>query len=110
MQIDEPMDNAIRESIINDTGIITFDVSHPFTFIDNGGNLSQHTVVGADASVIETQTFSDILLNSSTDFSGLRLSFGAANLFRTFTGAIYPYLEYQFTFSQPIADRFYTIQ
>jgi hypothetical protein len=45
-----------------------------------------------------------------SNFSDLRLSFAAANLFRTFTGAIYPYLEYKFTFPQAIADRFYTIQ
>ncbi|MCX6825144.1 MAG: hypothetical protein NTY80_02865 [candidate division SR1 bacterium] len=110
MQVDERKDNAIRESLINTTGIIAFDVSSPHSFspVDNGFDLTQHTVVGPDANYIEGQTFHQIL--TSTDFSGLRLSFGAANLFRTFTGTIYPYLEYQFTFSQPIADRFYTIE
>jgi len=108
MQVDEPKDNAIRESIINDTGVITFDASHSFTPIAHGLGLAKHTVVAADAHDIEIQTFSQIL--SSNAFSGLRLSFGAANLFRTFTGAIYPYLEYQFTFPQAIADRFYTIE
>lgn len=110
MQVDTSKDNAIRESVINDTGIITLDASslHQFTPIDNGANLTQHNVVASDASAIEWQHFSDIL--SSNTFSELRLSFGAANLFRTFTGAIYPYLEYQFTFPQPIADRFYTIE
>lgn len=109
MQVDENMDNAIRESVINDTGDITLDIAHHFTPIAHGSHLTKHNVVGADASAIETTIFSDILSNP-TNFSGLRLSFGAANLFRTFTGAIYPYLEYQFTFPQPIADRFYTIE
>ncbi|MEI6773292.1 MAG: hypothetical protein WCL18_00195 [bacterium] len=106
MQIDEPNDNVIRESIINDTG--TIDFANTFTPILHGANLTKHTVVGADAGDIETQRFKDIF--QTPDFSGLRISFGGANLFRTFTGTIYPYLEYQFTFPQPIADRFYTIE
>ena len=108
MQIDDNKDNAIRESIINDTGIITFDLAHPFTSIAHGIGLTKHNVVAADASAIETKNFPTIL--SSNDFSELRLTFGATNLFRTFTGAIYPYLEYQFTFPQQVADRFYTIE
>lgn len=107
MQIDETRDNAIRESIINETGVIDF--TNSFTPIANGGDLNQHTVVGSDASIIETGSFSTIFTDT-TNFSGLRLSFGVANLFRTFTGAIYPYLEYQFTFPQAIADRYYTIE
>ena len=107
MQIDEHKDNAIRESIINDTGTIAFENS--FTpIIPHGIGLSKHTVVAADADYIQNENFRQIF--TSSNFSWLRLSFGAANLFRTFTGAIYPYLEYQFTFPQPIADRFYTIQ
>ncbi len=111
MQVDTYKDNAIRESIINATGFITLDVSsaHHFTPISNGTKLAQHTVVSPDASVIENQPFSQIL-SDTNNFSGLRLSFGAVNLFRTYTGAIYPYLEYQFTFPQPVADRFYTIE
>jgi hypothetical protein len=107
MQIDESKDNAIRESTINNTWIIAF--SNSFTPINHGAGLTKHNVVAQDASAIEWQHFSQILSNAN-NFSDLRLSFGAANLFRTFTGAIYPYLEYQFTFPQAIADRFYTIQ
>ncbi len=110
MQVDENKDNAIRESIINDAGVMEFTNSFSPLIPPHGAGLTQHNVVGADANAIETTTFSDMLLNSSNYFSGLRLSFGAANLFRTFTGAIYPYLEYQFTFPQAIADRFYTIE
>lgn len=107
MQIDDANDNVIRESIINQTGVIDF--TNSYTPIVHGTRLGQHNVVGQNASDIEKLTFKQIFIDS-TDFSGLLLSFGAANLFRTFTGAIYPYLEYQFTFPQPIADRFYTIE
>ena len=106
MQVDEPNDTVIRESVINTSGKIDFIKFTPIP--PNGWGLHNHTVVGADASIIESLPFQQIF--TSSDFSGLRLSFGAANLFRTFTGAIYPYLEYQFTFPQPIADRFYTIE
>lgn len=106
MRIDYPNDNAIRESVINNTGTIDFN---KFTLLmSNGVGLHKHTVVGSDASAIETWTFNEIL--SLSNFSGLRVSFGAANLFRTRIGSIYPYLEYQFTFPQSIADRFYTIE
>ncbi|MFA7298675.1 MAG: hypothetical protein WC010_03465 [Candidatus Absconditabacterales bacterium] len=106
MQVDIYNDNAIRESIINNTGNIRFENTR--TPIVNGSNLTKHNVVAADASTIQTMPFSAIL--SSSMFSGLHLSFGATNLFRTYTGAIYPYLEYQFTFPQEISDRFYTIE
>lgn len=106
MQVDIYNDNAIRESIINNTWNIRFENTR--TPIVNGSNLTKHNVVAADASTIQTMPFSAIL--SSSMFSGLHLSFGATNLFRTYTGAIYPYLEYQFTFPQEISDRFYTIE
>ncbi|MEI7919339.1 MAG: hypothetical protein WCH65_03940 [bacterium] len=84
-------------------------MSHRFSPVGHGTQLTKHTVVGQDAHDIEILSFSDILSNIN-NFSGLRLSFGAANLFRTFSNAIYPYLEYQFTFPQAVADRFYTIE
>lgn len=106
MQIDDRLDNTIRESIINATGLIA--LIDTYTPVTNGFDLALHNVVGPNANDIERLNFKQIF--TSTEFSGLRLSFGAANLFRAFTGAIYPYLEYQFTFPQPIADRFYTIE
>ena len=107
MQIDEFNDNVIRESIINETGTINF--TNSFTPILHGEHLDKHNVVAQDADYI-TWNFETILSNLNNYFSGLRISFGGANLFRTRTGTIYPYLEYQFTFPQPIADRFYTIE
>ena len=109
MQVDEFKDNALRESLINATWTFAMDMSHRFSPVGHGTQLTKHTVVGQDAHDIEILSFSDILSNIN-NFSGLRLSFGAANLFRTFSNAIYPYLEYQFTFPQAVADRFYTIE
>lgn len=101
------MDNVIRESLITETGML-MNFTNTFTPLVNGNNLQRHNIVAQDADMISWQTFQTIF--SSDDFSDLHLSFGAANLFRTFTDTIYPYLEYQFTFPQPIADRFYTIE
>lgn len=108
--INEPRDNTIRESVINDSHTITF--ANNFTPIagafSHGSSITQHNVVSVDAAAIETTSFSDIF--TLPNFSGLRLSFGATNLFRTFTNALYPYVEYQFSFPQEIADRFYMIE
>lgn len=106
MQIDTDKDNTIREFFINETGVLSFE---NFTPVVNGAHLDKHNVVGADASFIEWKKFSNIL-SDTNNFSDLSLSFGAVNFFRTRIGTLYPYLEYQFTFPQAIADRFYTIE
>jgi len=51
MQVDEFMDNAIRESIINATGVINFTTS--FTPVIHGNNIIKHNVVGANPVAIE---------------------------------------------------------
>ncbi len=110
MQVDEYHDNAIRESIINEWGEINIGTNaYAFTPIDHGSAILFHNVISSEADAIKLNYFSTILSNTSS-YTWLRLSFGATNLFRTMTGVIYPYLEYQFTFPQPIADRFYTIE
>lgn len=111
MQVDGYHDNAFRESIINAWGEINIGTNsaYAFTPIDNGSHIPLHNVVSAQADDIDDDSFSYILSTPSL-YTWLRLSFGATNLFRTMTGAIYPYLEYQFHFPQEIADRFYTIQ
>lgn len=106
MQVDEFTDNAIRESTINNIAPIQF--THSFSPISNGSLLTKHTVVSSLADDIEIHTFDEIF--TSSYYTGLRLSFWAINLFRTFTGTVYPYLEYQFTFPEEIPDRFYTIE
>lgn len=64
MQIDEHKDNAIRESIINDTGTIAFENS--FTpIIPHGIGLSKHTVVAADADYIQNENFRQIFTSSN---------------------------------------------
>ena len=107
MQIDEDKDNTIRESIINETHTIAFANSYT-PVAPHGNGLLKHNVVGQNDP--GDYKFQQIFTDPDSHFSGLRLSFGAVNLFRSFTGAIYPYLEYQFIFPQPVADRFYTIQ
>lgn len=67
MQIDDRMDNAIRESIINDTGAIAFE--NTFTPVSpHGANLTQHTVVAQQADLIQTKNFKQIFTDTS-DFS-----------------------------------------
>ncbi len=109
-EVNYPKDTMIRDSLINATGNIAF--LNSFTPIANDGDywnaLTWHTVISSDEWEIIDKNFQNIF--ASTDFSGLRLSFNAATLFRAFNGSVYPYLEYQFTFPQPISDRFYTIQ
>lgn len=102
-------DNAIRESMLNSPNLIKFQNSKtPLNIPNNWSSILHHNVVSSDAAAIDATWFSSIL--SSNEFTWLRLSFWAVNLFRTAKDAIYPYLEYQFTFPQPIADRYYMIQ
>ena len=59
MQIDEPMDTTIRESIINEPRSIAFGDS--FTPVDpNGKRLRKQNIVGEAANIISDHTFSDI--------------------------------------------------
>ena len=108
MRVDEYKDNAIRESIINDGGAIEFRNSFS-PVLPHGSLLTKHNVVSSVESALASVPFS-LLLSNISQYTWLRISFGAANFFRTITGAIYPYLEYQFTFPDQISDRFFTIQ
>lgn len=108
MQVDTYSDNAIRESIVNDSWGISFSSEPPFSPVANGTELTYHNVTGIQADVIQSLGFSNIFTDT-THFSDLFLSFGAANFFRTFTDALYPYLEYRLSFPQEIADRDYSI-
>jgi hypothetical protein len=108
MQVDTYHDNALRESLINEVALVQFRDS--YTPVQHGSLIRQHNVVATDASTIQYLPFSTILSDIDADFSGLQLTFGVPYLLRSFAGSIYPYLEYQFTFPQPVSDRFYTIQ
>ena len=107
MVVDTYHDNALRESLINMTWHIALDAW--YTPVANGRWLKYHTVVGAESFAIQGQQFSEILSNLRSQFTDLRFTLGATQLFRTYTGTIYPYLEYQFTFPDWISDRYYTI-
>jgi len=104
MQIDTYKDNAFRESLFASNSDVEFLAFSPFT---NWSHLTKHNVVSAFADSIAPTSFSTLF--ASSDYTWLLLSFGAVSLFRSLGWAIYPYIEYQFTFPQEIADRFYTI-
>ena len=105
MQINTPYDNALRVSLLNPSVQLK---PNGYTFFTNNGiSLSGHTVVSSQASQIAPIDFPTILGNSN--FTNIELSFGLVSLLRSLQWAIYPYLEYRFDFTHPVADRFYTI-
>ena len=106
MQINTDYDTALRESLANATAALIFGNSYTPIF-PHGESLSWQNVVSSVASVIEPQTFTQLFQNPSV--SDLQFSFGLVALLRSYVGAIYPYLEYQFTFPQEISDRYFTI-
>lgn len=108
LHVNENQDIAIRESIINMTGDIDFEQFDPIKN-HSSSSLSGHVVIANDPSSINTNYFSTILWNNNT-YTGLTLNIWLINLLTTSNGDIYPFLEYQFSVSSPVADRFYNIQ
>ncbi len=106
--INEPEDNIIRESIIDQTWNIYFwDPDKKFSpLADQNNNLSGHNVISSQD--IMTGIWFDSLLTSNT--SWLKLWLSLVNLVHTQNENIYPFLEYKFWFPQPVADKFFTIQ
>lgn len=114
MQVDTAQDIAIRESILNNTGRLLFGgtlANQKFNPIVDytTNNLAQHNVVSVDASSIQNLTYNNILNNTSS-ITWLQFSINIVDLLRTKNNNIYPFLEYQLSFPQAVADRFYTIQ
>ncbi len=109
--INTNQDTAIREKIINQTGTLFFWDTLPqkrFTPLTHYSNtLTKQNVISSDTTHIENKAFYEILDGS---FSGLKLGIGIVNLLRTQQEKIYPFLEYQFSFPQPVADPFFTLQ
>lgn len=108
--VDEQRDIAIREKIINETWSLYFwDTSKNFSPLVNIQNiLTEHNVLSEDSDDIKNQTFNQIL--SSPSITGIKLWLGIVNMLRTDDNDIYPFLEYQFSFPQPVADSFFTLQ
>lgn len=110
--VDSSQDISIREKVINDTWALYFWALSPkfYSPLANYANtLTQHNVLSLDAATIAPISFRS-LLNWSNPVSWLKLWLGIVNLLRTQDDEIYPFLEYQFTFPQAVADSFFTIQ
>ncbi len=108
MQIDAPNDTIMRESWINATWTGQAMFASSYTPVVNGASLAMHNVVSVDDTAIAPLDFATIFQNVA--FTWLRLTLGVPNLLRSFNENIYPYLEYQFSFPQSVADRFYSLQ
>jgi hypothetical protein len=80
------------------------------------GDFKKNIIV-SDAQIDTWASFNDILLGGWSfalpgTVTGVNYTFWIVNLLLT-TGdfsSIYPFLEYQYSFPQPVADTFYTIQ
>lgn len=116
--LDETKDTSIRESVINNGGSLYFGKQTPewsFNPIDSYNSaLTGHNVVSSDPASIKGKPFNNAsaswLLQDINPATWLQFSFGLVDLLRSKNGNIYPFLEYQFHFAKPIADRFYTIE
>lgn len=114
--LDITKDTTIRESVINNNVILRFgDINeeyNPISIYTN--NAEKHNVISSDPSSIEITPFADgsddWLLQENNPATWLQFSFGLVDFLRSKGGNIYPFLEYQFHFTNPVADRFYTIQ
>lgn len=108
--VDTTQDIAMREQFINQTGQIYFwDSFKWFSPLVNYTNtLTQHNVLWLDPSWVETTPFKDILSQSSITW--LKLGFWIINLLTTIDGNIYPFLEYKFSFPEPVASNFFTLE
>jgi hypothetical protein len=69
--------------------------------------LTQHNSISANAT-IKTRNYQS-LFTDTTNVSWLELSLWVISLLRSKQGYLYPYLEYSFTFPQPVANTEYTL-
>lgn len=104
--VDETKDIAIREKVINETWFLNFGNSYNFSPLIYNNTLTEHNILSFDESIKDTP-FNTILDGSTT---WLKLGFWIINMLRTQSDNIYPFLEYQFSFPQPVADSFFTLQ
>lgn len=105
--VNYPKDNAIRASLFGTSVALSLTDYSPVGSLGHGDVLSWHTLLSPNASTLQQIPFETFL--GWWAYSNLEFSFGLTSLLRSFGWGIYPYLEYQFTFPQAVADRFYTI-
>ncbi len=108
--VDSQRDIAIREKIINETWALYFwDTMKNFSPLADIHNiLTEHNVLSETPDSIKSIWFNSIL--NSSEITGLKLWIGIVDILRTENNNIYPFLEYQFSFPQKVADSFYTLQ
>lgn len=105
--IDYSQDIAIREKVINDTWFLDFGTE--FSPLIYPNIISEHNVLSLDAVNIKDIPFGEIL-DWSSSITWIKLWLGIVNILRTEDDDIYPFLEYQFSFPQPVADSFFTLE
>jgi hypothetical protein len=111
--IDTLYDSNIRENTINyatqNNWFANLEFSETSKYNPIQSNITSfitgHNIISQDTTQLKEQSFKQII-NSSTDVS---LQFGLGPLLKSQNWNIYPFLEYQFQFSEPISDRFYHI-
>lgn len=108
--VDSTQDIAIREKVINDTWFLNFWIDYDFSPLVYPNILTEHNVLSLDADSIKNIPFDTILEWPASSITWIQLWLGIINLLRTEDDDIYPFLEYQFSFPQPVADSFFTLQ
>jgi hypothetical protein len=96
-------DTVIRESRINTNSPLIFNnTQNPFT--SSSTSTTGLTVISEKEGDLIGKTFSELL-----NMTGVQFRLSLLNLLTSTNKQIYPYLEYQLSFSDEIADRFYKI-
>ncbi len=108
MQVNEPFDSTIRASRINNlaTYILPLSFWNSFSPLLVSSSLTEHNSISATGTV-KQMTFHDIFV--SPEVSWLQLSLWLISLLRSQKGDLYPYLEYSFSFPQPVSNTYYLL-
>ena len=100
-------DSAIRESDINNDAALSFSTKK--TPLSRYSTTAEFTIISPLEAEIKNSTsrwFQSIF--NGDDFKNLKLRLALLNLLKTKIW-IYPYLEYYMQFSEPISDKYFTI-
>lgn len=108
MRVNEPYDSTIRAKRINNLATHSLDLTFWSTFSPIApSSLSQQNSISATGS-IRTKTF-QALFTDTANVTWLQLSLWIISLLRSNKWYLYPYLEYSFTFPQPVASTDYIL-
>jgi len=111
--VDSSHDNNIRESDINSiqaSSWILIELTSTSDYDPITTHLipllTKHNIISTIDDIIQNKSFGQIYQESSN----LELQLSLASLLETRNNNIYPFLEYQITTDDPIADKYYNIQ